>query len=70
MILKRKKQPDLIKKFFSNMAILAKNGVWLGAFLIEVNFSNTDITVSNSMLLSKVGCHAELIFCLLFFKVV
>ena len=33
------KQPDLIKKFFSKMAVLAKNGVWLGAFLTEVNFS-------------------------------
>ena len=38
MILKRKKQPDLIKKFFSKIVELAKDGVWLGAFLIEVDF--------------------------------
>ena len=32
------KQPNQIKKFFSKMAVLAKNGVWLGAFLSEVDF--------------------------------
>ena len=29
---------DLIKKLFSKMAVLPKNGVWLGAFLTEVDF--------------------------------
>ena len=32
-------KPDLIKKLFSKMAALAKNGVRLDAFLTEVNFS-------------------------------
>ena len=36
----KNKQPDLIKTLFSKMAVLLKNGVWLGAFLTEVEFSN------------------------------
>ena len=32
-------QPNLIKKFIFKMAVLAKNGVWLVAFLTEVDFS-------------------------------
>ena len=35
----KKKQPDLTKKIFSKMVVLAKNGVWLGAFLTEVDFN-------------------------------
>ena len=39
------KQPDLLKKYFSKMATVAKNGVWLGAFLTELDFSELSNTL-------------------------
>ena len=45
----KNKQPDLIKKFFSKIVELAKNGVWLGAFLTDVDFRYYLLNKSNTL---------------------
>ena len=59
-------QPDLIKKFFSKMAVLAKNGVWIGAFLTEVDFKSNCHPQSKILNMWKIKyyfnyCHIYLI---------
>ena len=54
-------QPDLIKKFISNMDALAKNGVRLVAFLTEVEFICKFFPNIGIHIVLHVGIHIHII---------